>query len=298
MVAVVAPLPAAPAVAPPAAPPTDGADPTAAAGVLEEELLEEDHTDAADFVGKGQPGATAGTGGVAASGAPPPAAAGKAEGAAPASAAMASAIHTPGSHKDHHQVRFAVPGGEGVESTNGALCSDLKAPAAPAAPGASTSPPTGGAKEGTTPTDRAARFGIPAANVAAAAAAKGDSGTNGASPAPALGAAEEEKRRKRARKFELGEKSAKELQAEEAALSSASRVKRAKADLPASPTILGAALLADGATASALAKAVASPLGVAPPKGGGSSRKLGPPLPLDEVELAKRARRAKRFASE
>lgn len=275
-------------------------------GELEEELLEEDHVDAADFADKGREGYTAGTGsGVAvpsvesrvSSDAVPAAAVTAAVTAAPTAAvAPGAASHAEDARKDN-QVRFASPVEGGGESTNGQGVSDLHAQGSVKAPLAGGSP-AGAEKKAATPADRAVRFGIPATDEGAAAAATKSSGASDARhPAPAMDPAEEEKRRKRARKFELGEKTAKELQAEEAAVAAATRAKRAKAEPPSSPrAAVGATGAVGGAPASAAAVAAAAKATPPSSSGKGSARKLAPPVPLDEVELAKRALRAKRFS--
>lgn len=274
-------------------------------GELEEELLEEDHVDAADFADKGREGYTAGTGsGVAmpsvesrvSSDAVPAAAVTAAVTAAPTAAvAPGAASHAEDARKDN-QVRFASPVEGGGESINGQGVSDLHAQGSvkPLAGGS----PAGAEKKAATPADRAVRFGIPATDEGAAAAATKSSGASDAlHPAPAMDPAEEEKRRKRARKFELGEKTAKELQAEEAAVAAATRAKRAKAEPPSSPrAAVGATGAVGGAPASAAAVAAAAKATPPSSSGKGSARKLAPPVPLDEVELAKRALRAKRFS--
>lgn len=293
--------PVAAAAASPAPLPAVGADAGTIGGVLEEEPLEEDHVDAAEFAEKRPVGDAAGTqSGVAPSAAEsvrsaPLQAAATAAPAAAVTPGAATIVGDTGKGKDD-KVRFALPVEGGGKSTNGLQRSDLHAQGSAKTPQSGDSLAVGVEKKATTPADRAVRFGISVADKGAApAATMSGSGTSGAGlPAIVMDAAEEEKRRKRARKFELGEKSAKELQAEEAAIAAATRAKRAKAEPPSSPRpAVGATGEVGGTPASSAAKANAA---AAASSGKGSARKLAPPVPLDEVELAKRALRAKRFA--
>ncbi|GAB0493814.1 hypothetical protein MMPV_005100 [Pyropia vietnamensis] len=315
--AAVAPAPAVASTPPPvdaaaasSAPlPADGADAGTSGGILEEVPLEEDHVNAAELAETRRVSDTVGTrSGVAPRAAEPihndPVQAAATVVPAAATVAPAAAV-TPGAAtsvrdalkgKDD-QVRFALPVEGGGASTNGLQRSDLHVQGSVKTPRSNGSLAAGVEKKAATLAERAVRFGISAADQGAElAATKGTGGASGADfPVPVVDAAEEEKRRKRARKFELGEKTAKELQAEEAAIATATRAKRAKQEPPSSPLPdVGATGAVGGAPASAAAKARAAATAASSRKR--SARNIAPPVPLDEVELAKRALRAKRFA--